>query len=149
MIGIPRTPLLLGLAGLIPFVWGLITSFERIDGLDDYWQGWPLLADYAMVILPFMSGVIWGFATNATGKQAATLYILSVIPALWAFFFILEDTALLSAAVGFVVLLPIDYACTRAGLAPLWWMRLRLILTAVVVPCLVIGHIVAAPSFLS
>ena len=149
MIGIPRSPLLLGLAGLIPFVWGLYTSFHPVDGLEDFWQGWAILADYAMVILPFMSGVIWGFATKASGKQAATLCTLSVIPALWAFFFILGDGALLSAAVGFVVLLPIDYACTRAGLAPAWWMRLRLVLTAVVVPCLVIGHLVATPGFVS
>lgn len=147
MMGVPRIPLTLGLAGLVPFLWGLVTSFQPVDGLEDYWQGWAVLADYAMVILPFMSGVIWGFATKATGKQAATLYVLSVIPALWAFFFILEETALLSAAVGFVVLLPIDYACHRAGLAPPWWMRLRLLLTAVVVPCLVIGHLVATPTF--
>jgi hypothetical protein len=147
--GIPRIPLLLGLAGLLPFLWGVLTAISPIDGVTDYFQGWAVLADYAMVILPFMSGVIWGFATKATGKQATTLYVLSVIPALWAFFFILEETALLSAAVGFVVLLPIDYACHRAGLAPPWWMRLRLILTGVVVPCLVIGHLVSAPSFVS
>ncbi|HBZ44205.1 MAG TPA: DUF3429 domain-containing protein [Maritimibacter sp.] len=143
MMGIPRTPLFLGLAGLIPFVWGLVTSFVPVSWMSDYFTGYGILADYAMVILPFMSGVIWGFATRATGKQAATLYIVSVIPALWAFFFILGEYALISAAVGFLVLLPIDNAAMKSGLAPAWWMKLRLLLTSVVVACLVIGHFAA------
>ncbi len=142
-MGIPRTPLFLGLAGLIPFVWGLVTSFVPVSWMSDYFTGYGILADYAMVILPFMSGVIWGFATRATGKQAATLYIVSVIPALWAFFFILGEYALISAAVGFLVLLPIDNAAMKSGLAPAWWMKLRLLLTSVVVACLVIGHFAA------
>lgn len=143
MTGIPRTPLFLGLAGLIPFVWGLVTSFVPVSWMSDYFTGYGILADYAMVILPFMSGVIWGFATRATGRQAATLYVTSVIPALWAFFFILGEYALISAAVGFVVLLPIDNAAMKSGLAPAWWMKLRLLLTSVVVTCLVIGHFAA------
>lgn len=142
-MGIPRTPLFLGLAGLIPFVWGLVTSFLPVSWMSDYFTGYGILADYAMVILPFMSGVIWGFATRATGKQAATLYMVSVIPALWAFFFILGEYALISAAVGFLVLLPIDNAAMKSGLAPAWWMNLRLLLTSVVVTCLVIGHFAA------
>ena len=140
MNDIPRVPLALGLAGLLPFVWGLVTSYVPVTWISDYFIGYGVLADYSMIILPFMSGAIWGFATRATGRQAATLYTLSVIPALWAFFFILGEYALLSAAVGFVVLLPIDNAAMKSGLAPAWWMRLRLMLTAVVVVCLVGGH---------
>ena len=70
-------------------------------------------------------------------------YGLSVIPALWAFFFAFGDYALLTLAAGFLLILPIDIAATRAGLAPVWWTRLRVLLTSVVVPCLVIGHLAA------
>jgi hypothetical protein len=38
-----------------------------------------------------------------------------------------------------VALLPIDWTAARAGLAPPWWMRLRLLLTTVVAACLVVG----------
>jgi hypothetical protein len=38
-----------------------------------------------------------------------------------------------------VALLPIDWTAVRAGLAPSWWMSLRLLLTMVVVICLAIG----------
>ena len=41
---------------------------------------------YGTVILAFMSGVLWGFATKAPERQAPVCYALSVIPALWAFF---------------------------------------------------------------
>lgn len=143
MRDIPRTPLLLGLTGLIPFLWGLLTSVLPVAWMPDQFSGTILLAGYAVVILPFMSGVIWGFATRATGGQATTYYMLSVIPALWAFFFIRGENALLAAALGFVALLPIDNMAMGSGLAPGWWMRLRLLLTGVVVFCLVVGHVAA------
>lgn len=143
MIGIPRTPLLLGLAGLIPFVWGMATSIYQVTWASDLFVGHGVLADYGMVILSFMSGVIWGFATRATGRQANLLYVLSVIPALWAFLFAFGEYMLLTLAAGFLFILPIDIVATRAGLAPPWWAKLRVILTAVVVPCLVIGYIEA------
>jgi hypothetical protein len=40
---------------------------------------------------------------------------------------------------GFVALLAIDASAARQGLAPAWWMSLRLLLTTVVVACLAIG----------
>jgi hypothetical protein len=46
---------------------------------------------YGTVILSFMSGVLWGFATKAEGQAAALGYALSVIPALWAFFMVNGD----------------------------------------------------------
>jgi hypothetical protein len=93
---------------------------------------------YGIVILSFMSGVLWGFATRATGTSAATGYALSVIPALWAFFMVGGGyvTAAMNLIFGFVGLLLLDWTFWRQGLAPDWWMRLRLILTAVVVLCL-------------
>jgi hypothetical protein len=37
---------------------------------------------------------------------------------------------------GFVGLLGLDWMFWRQGLAPLWWMHLRVLLTVVVVVCL-------------
>ncbi|WP_372893463.1 DUF3429 domain-containing protein, partial [Rhodosalinus sp.] len=96
---------------------------------------------YGAIILSFMSGVLWGFATKAEGQVAATGYALSVIPALWAFFMtgggpVWAGSSLIA---GFVGLLGLDWLFWRYGLAPAWWMTLRVLLTAIVVICLAVG----------
>jgi hypothetical protein len=87
-----------------------------------------------------MSGVLGGFATRATGSAAAAGYALSVLPALWAFFMVGGGpaAAALSLIAGFAGLLVLDGMFWRQGLAPPWWMRLRGILTAVVLVCLAV-----------
>jgi len=147
MIGIPRTALLLGLAGLLPFVWGATTVLwpqlgEPVAlriGID--FIGVPVLAGYGKVILAFMSGVIWGFAARADDARATLPYVLSVIPALWAFFLVTgaAPAAMVFLIAGFVGLLGIDWLFWSHGLAPRWWMRLRILLTAIVVACLAVG----------
>ena len=96
---------------------------------------------YGSIILSFMSGVLWGFATKAQGPQAATGYALSVIPALWAFFMTGggPTTAGTNLIFGFLGLLILDFAFHSWGLAPPWWMSLRVLLTSLVVACLAVG----------
>jgi hypothetical protein len=139
---IPLAPLLLGLAGVLPFAWGALTIL--LPGLGDWsldvlgvrFTGRTLLVLYGTIILCFMSGTIWGFATRAEGRHAAVLYTLSTAPALWALALGFSTVML---ALGFLALLLLDRHAQRAGLAPPWWMRLRLLLTALVVPCLLVG----------
>ena len=141
---VPRAPLLLGLAGLIPFVWGALTVLSPelqawgVRVLGPRFVGPYVSLFYGAVILSFMSGVLWGFATKAEGRVAATGYALSVIPALWAFFTTGGGpvAAAISLMAGFVGLLGLDELFARQGLAPAWWMPLRLLLTAIVVICL-------------
>ena len=144
VLGIPIVPLALGLAGLLPFLWGALTQVS--EGLHD-WGSFALgprfVAPYVglfygAVILSFMSGVIWGFATRAAGRMAALLYALSVVPALWAFLFTGGGARAAATFLmfGFAGLLAIDLLAQRAGLAPDWWMSLRVLLTAVVLFCL-------------
>ena len=143
---IPRSALLLGLSGVIPFAWGAMTTLN--PGLAGWGQatlgprfvGPYVQLFYGSVILSFMSGVLWGFATKASGAQAAIGYSLSVIPALWAFF--MTGGGPVSAATnlifGFLALLLLDYFFWRWELAPPWWMSLRVLLTALVVACLMV-----------
>jgi len=147
MIRIPTAALLLGLAGLIPFLWGAATLY--LPGLGAWssgafgarMTGHFLLQGYGIVILCFMSGVLWGFATRATGAVAATGYGLSVLPALWAFFMGTGNpyAAMVALSAGFVGLLGLDLMFWKQDLAPPWWMRLRLLLTGVAVACLGAG----------
>ena len=144
MTPIPPAALILGLAGLIPFVWGAVTALYPgiggASGLQPVFLGTYLSLTYGTVILSFMSGVLWGFATRATGREAAVGYALSVIPVLWAFIMVNGGAAnaAINLAAGFVGLLALDYSFWRQGLAPDWWLRLRLILTAGVLACLMV-----------
>jgi hypothetical protein len=150
MIRVPLSALWLGLAGVLPFLWGAAT--DAVPALFDAGQrligprfvGQYVLIFYGTIILSFMSGVLWGFATRAEGGTAALGYGLSVIPALWAFFFVGggADRATVFLIAGYLGLLGLDYFFWRVGLAPDWWMRLRVLLTALVVGCLTVGLLV-------
>lgn len=143
---IPRAALILGLAGLLPFAYGLATLLSpalaeaTIRTIGPRFAGQYVLIAYGTVILCFMSGVLWGFAARGA-EQGWTGYALSVAPALWAFFMVGGGAtqALAALLTGFVVLLVIDQQFTIWGLTPRWWMKLRLVLTAGVALCLAGG----------
>ena len=147
MSAIPRPALVLGLAGLIPFVWGALTVLNpalgewTIRAIGPRFAGPYVMLFYGAIILSFMSGVLWGFATRLEGAQAGTGYALSVIPALWAFFTTGggPTSAGISLMAGFTGLLALDWLFWRYGVAPAWWMKLRGLLTVIVLTCLAIG----------
>jgi Protein of unknown function (DUF3429) len=147
MTPIPRSALILGVAGLIPFLWG--TATELSPSLTDAGLRWfgprfigPYVSlAYGTIILSFMSGVLWGFvASRATGQAAAVGYALSTIPALWAFFLVGNGpiSAAIWLAAGFLLLLLLDFIFWERTLAPPWWLRLRVGLTSVVIACLMV-----------
>lgn len=144
MTQIPRSALLLGLAGVLPFIWGALTIYSdpavtlTLETLGPRFIGPYVQLSYGTVILAFMSGVLWGFSTKADGPMAATGYALSVLPALWAFFMVGGGpvSAAVNLIVGFIALLGLDLTFWRWGLAPAWWMQLRVLLTTLVVACL-------------
>ena len=144
MTQIPRSALLLGLAGVLPFIWGALTIYSdpavtlTLETLGPRFIGPYVQLSYGTVILAFMSGVLWGFSTKADGPMATTGYALSVLPALWAFFMVGGGpvSAAVNLIVGFIALLGLDFTFWRWGLAPAWWMQLRVLLTTLVVACL-------------
>ncbi len=152
---IPAAALLLGIAGLVPFIWGAMLSSGYLDStiadpgrqpalLYFGTDGALLMLRYGGIILPFMSGVLWGFATRADGGRATPAYILSVLPALW--WFIMPGTGptsgLINLMTGFVGVLLLDFAFWKWGLAPRWWMALRVPLSIVVLVCLGVGVLI-------
>ena len=147
MTDIPRSALLLGLAGVIPFAWGALTTLNPALGqqamgiIGARFIGPYIQLYYGAIILAFMSGVLWGFATKAEGQAAATAYSLSVLPALWAFFMTGGGpvAASINLVAGYLALLLLDWQFWRIGLAPPWWLKLRVLLTTLVVLCLLTG----------
>ena len=138
---LPLAPIVLGLCGLIPFLWGGLTTLNpplalwAQDTIGSRFIGPYIQLFYGAIILSFMSGVIWGFATKSTRTSN---YILAVIPALWAFFMTGGGpaTTALNLMGGFGAVLLIDWHMASQGLTPPWWMPLRIVLTIVVIICL-------------
>jgi len=141
---IPNSALILGLSGLIPFFWGTVTSLDfalenlKLIGLSEEYTGSRINLIYGTIILAFMSGVLWGFAANVGSKRQSIGFILSVLPALWAFFTFngLLINPLAGLIIGFLGVFAIDVRFHYWQLTPEWWLSLRCILTLLVIICL-------------
>ena len=141
---IPHSALILGLSGLIPFFWGAFTSLDfvlenlKLASLSEEYTGSEINLIYGTIILAFMSGVLWGFAANVGDKRQQIGFILSVLPALWAFFTFsgILINPLEGLIIGFLGVLAIDVRFHYWQLTPEWWLSLRCILTLLVIICL-------------
>jgi hypothetical protein len=131
---IPLSALLLGLGGLIPFFACVIVIWTGIS--------LPLIDDparamvaYGAVILSFLGGVRWGFALRMmdTGLQART-FCISVAPSVAAWFTLLGPTMMGLAMLPVMILLLgfADDQLPKIGV-PVWYCKLRRVLTAAVV----------------
>ena len=147
MKNIPNSALILGLAGLIPFLWGAATSYDfvsenlKLTGLSDEYTGSSVNLIYGTIILAFMSGVLWGFAANVGDKRRPVGFVLSVLPALWAFFTFngILNNPFVSLIIGFLGVFAIDIRFYYWQLTPEWWLSLRSVLTLFVIICLSIN----------
>lgn len=123
--------LVLGLAGLIPFV-GL-AGIAAIG--PEQWRtvSQILLSQYGALILSFVGALHWGYAVQqeARGGEAWLRYGYSVAPALWAWlslqFPLVVGMQMLGLAL--MVCLVVDLALLKQVNLPLWFTRLRVILT--------------------
>ena len=150
VLKIPTGALILGLSGVLPFAWGAVTLLSEeafnfgIENFGARFVGPLIQLSYGVIILCFMSGVLWGFATKMDEKNGSLGYILSVLPALWAFLSMgrgpISDT--ISLIVGFLAVLLIDRHFYLLKLTPLWWMKLRIPLTFLVISLLGLGIII-------
>lgn len=138
---IPTVPLVLGLGGLIPFA-----GLSAVAALDLRIAALPNLPDlalhalalYGATIIAFLGGIRWGQAVEDPDQRRARIhYGLSVLPQLVAWGLVaafqlfglgkaicLGGLSLLALATGIA-----DYAFAQAGGAPLWFGRLRMILS--------------------
>lgn len=129
---------LLAGAGALPFFAGTADVVLR----NGEWLG--AVQIYGAVIASFVCGIHWGAALVAAEGLALRLFLISNIAALlgWVAALLPAGPGFLLLAVLFAALLLVDRHLWRAGLWPLWFWRLRGIITAVVVgACLVIGAV--------
>ena len=141
---LPFFALVLGLAGLIPFLaCGLLALRPAIEGVDD--RGALALVAYGAVILAFLGGVHWGFALpEHSGKGERSRLGLGVVPALigWVALLIAFAAdiglALGVLIVGFLATTTMEARATRAGLVPRGYMALRYGLSSTVIAVLAV-----------
>jgi hypothetical protein len=147
---VPVPALVVGWAGLLPFVYAVLLIFSAADTWptlgffpSDRAGGLLILERFGAAILGFMGGCLWGFAGAPGRVPSFAVLAASAVPAILAALAIRESPALSCVwlAFGFVVVQAIDVAVQRAGVAPAWWLSLRLPLTAGVMACLLIGAV--------
>lgn len=145
---IPRSALVLGWLGVLPFVGlALLILFGRDLGVA--WTPSTAMIAYGACILSFMGGVQWGVtlltrrggAIVAGSGSEAWGYGISVIPALiaWPCLLLPARDGLIGLILGFALLLIYDARTVRDGLAPPWYTALRAQLTGAVVICLALS----------
>ena len=123
--------LVFGLAGLIPFI-GL-AGVAAIG--PEQWRtvAQILLTQYGALILSFVGALHWGYALQqeARGREAWLRYGYSVVPALWAWLALQFPSSLGMQMLGLalIVCLVVDFALLKLATLPVWFTRLRVILT--------------------
>lgn len=146
----PRLPRLLGFMGLLPQVFALFILW-----LDDPAWSFAALAlsyFYAATILSFLGGMWWGMAARAD-RPPGWIFIAAVLPQLIAFFSAWPwvvgaawpQPSMILLGFTIVATLPVDRALYRRGIAPLWWMSLRMPLSIGLGLLTVIGALLPAP----
>ena len=136
---LPLLALLLGVAGLLPFLGcGLLALRPAGDPVDS--RAVAALIAYGAVILAFLGGVHWGFALPDPAARGERLRLsLGVVPSLvgWVALLIYiadaANVALAVLAIGFVGATIVEARATQAGLVPPGYMALRYGLSATVV----------------
>ena len=130
---VPASAVLLGIAGLIPFVGFAALSVSGTDvGLGTIGLS-PrvILSAYGAVIASFLGGIRWGVA--AARGAGWRDYGLAIVPSLLAWAALAAPAPWDLRILGGLVLAwgLIDQDLPRRGLAPLWLGRLRLVLSGV------------------
>ncbi len=145
---IPTPALLLGAAGLIPFLLPALAlhfDLSAISPWDRMIRGG--LAAYAALIASFLGGVRWGVALRAGPEAGRTaLFVVSVLPSLVAWIALAlprpHDLSLLIAL--FLGLAVMDVRLAARGDVPRWFGTLRLALSTGAVGALILAF--AAPG---
>jgi hypothetical protein len=139
----PFVPLILTLAGAVPFAIGVASihfgwPFDRL-------YGHALVLTYGAIILSFLGGIHWGYAVAASATQPnphANGYWLSIAAALIAWGAVLlpdGKLALNLMIVTYAWLWFNDWRLASRGLIPKWFMALRSAVTTIVVCLLVLA----------
>lgn len=137
MIAVARLAILVGIAGLIPFIAGMLGLFV-MPGRSVAILAWFYL--YSAGILAFMGGIYWTIALQLENRSYPQSPLMSML--LSQLFFVAAGVGLLLQTphkillytVAFLALYIVDARWMRQYW-PTWYLKLRLVLTLVVLAC--------------
>ena len=124
----PQLAKLIGFGGLIPFVGCALLMYAGNIGASII----ALFASavYGAVILSFVGAVHWGLTMRE--DRSPYWYVWSITPAIlgWLAIVLLDiKISLLAVAIAFTLAWSVDRQASLRGLIPIWYMRMRHILT--------------------
>ncbi len=130
----------LALAGALPFAACALMPWVGIVEIPGLGRFDAIAAAYALTIASFMAGVHWGTYLYCRDRASINLFVTSNVAAVavWLGYLALPRTgALLVAALTFALLLAVDLRLYRAALIDRTYVRIRIVVTAIVLVCLV------------
>jgi hypothetical protein len=138
----PRAPVWLGTAGLVPFVVLTSALYALHDGNTPVLLVW--LTAYGAVTLSFVGAIHWGVAMvhqQMPDSERGVFMAWSVVPALagWIALLLPAKAGLLLLGATFTVHYAADRQFAQRFKLPRWYLPLRGGLTAIVVLCLILA----------
>jgi Protein of unknown function (DUF3429) len=136
---IPAVALLLGAAGLLPFAAGALAVWIPVPLLPSA-EGSRLSISYGAIILSFLGGIRWGTAIGPYGARRQSIeFLTSVLGSVagLAAVFLPTVPALALLIAGFLLQALWDVTSVESGRLPSWFGKLRMLLTAGAVVCLI------------
>ncbi|OYY79661.1 MAG: DUF3429 domain-containing protein [Sphingomonas sp. 28-62-20] len=131
----PSFARLLGAAGLLP---QLAVAFVLLEHNNELrFSALAMGYAYAALILSFLGGLWWGLAAK-TAAAPAWLWAVAVLPSLialgsaapWAVGEPWPGPSLIVLGVALIAALGVDWQLQRTAIAPPWWLKLRVPLSA-------------------
>lgn len=136
MLGtVPSHPRALGLAGLLPMA--VLLLLVLLGGPEWRWAALAFGWGYAAMIFSFLGGMWWGLAAAAGPRAPGWLWGTAVLPSLLALASLLPwliggrwpGPSLIALGMCIAASPLVDRRIAARGLAPAWWMALRLTLS--------------------
>lgn len=127
----PALPRLLGFAGLLP---QLVAGYVLLENNPDWrFTALAMAYAYAALIFSFLGGLWWGLAAAAGDRAPKWLWVAAVIPSLvalvsawpWATGGSWPGPSMVTLGLGLIASLMVDWRVQNRGIAPEWWLSLR------------------------
>ncbi len=137
---IPASALYLGIAGVVPFWLATLLFWSTSDPVGSE-RAAAITIGYGAVILSFLGGIRWGLEIAPAGRTVRGLTLaVSVVPALAGFaaMFMPVLIALAVLVCGFLLQALWDVVAADKGRLPQWFATLRMVLSALVVPAILL-----------
>ena len=146
-VTIPTPALILGVRGLLPFAFLAIGIAAFPDPNLSYFLGW--LVQYGALIASFVGALQWGLVVrdpNLSSHDQWSAFGWSVCPALiaWVALQLPQYAGCYLLALLFVVCWLMDWRFAQRHALPVWYMRLRTVLTGGAVLSLGVAGMVLA-----